>query len=171
MGGGFVPPINNSPNPSGGGSQTVATLSVQGINGTPCDTGGTAPSPQDYAKRGEFANQLLTAPDPEGNSAAAGTIYNIWELAQFRRGGALDAQVRYGGSPAYANYAFGVYTGAAGFSLPDALGIANLYGQLRSHYPATTVMDQNYPSIPAANVVNITNGFNAYKSGALCRKP
>ncbi len=151
--------------------EQVTVTATRGTNGTPCDTSGTAPSPEDYARRGEFANQLLTAPDPEGNSAAAGTIYNIWELAQFRRGGPLDAQVRYGGSPAYANYAFGVYTGAAGFSLPDALGIANLYGQLRSHYPATTVMDRNYPSIPSANVANISNGFNAYKSGALCRKP
>ena len=32
MGGGFVPPINNSPNPSGGGSQAIATLSVQGTD-------------------------------------------------------------------------------------------------------------------------------------------
>lgn len=36
MGGGFVPPINNSPNPSGGGNQTIATLSSQGTNRNMC---------------------------------------------------------------------------------------------------------------------------------------
>lgn len=91
-------------------------------------------------------------------------------LAQFRRGGALDAQVRYGGSSAYANYVFGVYAAASGQSLSSTLGLANTYGYYRSTYPSYVKMDPNYPSIPASNVANFTKGYNDQKNNTTCHK-
>src|SRR5258706_4270896 len=66
---------------------------------------GTAPDPEAYARQGEMAGQLLSNPyDPDGNAEAGGIMYNLGQLLQFHRGGALDAQ-RYGASPEYGNYA------------------------------------------------------------------
>ena len=100
-------------------------------------------------------------------------------LFNFRRGGALDAQVGpgpngqpFGGSPSYANYTFGVYMAAAGYTLGQTLAGADIYAQYRSRYPAGTPMaGPNYPFTPQTNVNNITNGFNAQTTGTTCHKP
>jgi hypothetical protein len=88
------------------------------------------------------------------------------ELAQFARGGALDAQA-FGGSTAYANYVFGVYMGASGATLSQTLDAANDYAAGFSSYPSNTQMDLNYPNTPAANIANITNGYNDQQNGTL----
>ena len=118
----------------------------------PCPPSGHAPPPGFYAQLGK----------------SAGWIENDVYLFSFHRGGFLDAQVRYGGSQAYANYVFGVYMSAVGYSLSTALSAANAYGAVASNYPPGTRMDQNYTHIPAANVANITNGYNAEQTGTLC---
>src|SRR5271156_5030700 len=71
-------------------------------NGNPCASAGNAPDPNYYANKGQ--------------AASSNVIKDIYNLFNFRRGGALDAQVGpgsngqpFGGSPAYANYTFGVY--------------------------------------------------------------
>jgi hypothetical protein len=117
-----------------------------------CPPSGNAPPPGFYANLGN----------------SAGWIENDVYLSAFHRGGFLDAQVRYGGSQAYANYVFGVYTNAAGYSLSTTLNAANAYGALFSNYPTGTVMDPNYTHIPAVNVANITNGFNADRTATTC---
>jgi len=127
---------------------------------------GDAPDPATYAKQGEMAGQLLSDPhDPTGDFQASGMMYDLGQQLAFHRGGLLDAQVRYGGSPAYANYAYGVYNAARGADLGDVLDLANLYGKLFSKYPKDKAMDQTYKSIPADNVRNITKGFNDYRGG------
>lgn len=137
-----------------------------------CSPMGSAPSPEEYASRGALAGHIFLNPaDPDGNSEMAGPFYLAQDLLQFRRGGPLDAQVRYKGSTAYGNYAFDVYNAAAGMPLPETLDRANTYGRLRSHYGDKVVMDDNYKSIPAENVQNITKGYRDYKNGTLCRKP
>lgn len=139
--------------------------------GTPCDSAGNAPDPSEYAKRGSELKKI--PPDPPAGSPitpADQVFSNLAQALEFHRGGTLDAQVRYGGSTAYANYAYGVYFGAAGFSLPDMLALANTYGACCSRYPKKIQMDTKYPSIPASNVKNITAGYNDYKSGTLCHK-
>ncbi len=78
----------------------------------------------------------------------------------------MDAQA-YGSSAAYANYVFGVYLAAAGYTLADALSGANLYAAGFANYNNRT-MDPNYPSIPAANANSITAGYNDQLNGLLC---
>ena len=85
----------------------------------------------------------------------------------------LDAQPLASGNAlqraAYGNYVFGVYMAAADVPLRLALNRANAYAANSSSYgPLNGQMDPNYPSLPAANVANITNGFNAQKSGTVC---
>lgn len=131
----------------------------------PCLQAGNAPNPNYYAQKGQA-----------GSSNAIKDIYNLFS---FRRGGALDAQVGpgpngqpFGGSPAYANYTFGVYMAAAGYTLNQTLAGADIYAQYRSRYPAGTPMaGPNYPFTPQVNVTNITNGFNAQTNGTTCHKP
>ncbi len=121
----------------------------------PCQYAGRAPAPSAYAQAGQA-----------GSSNAFTDISN---LLQFRRGGALDAQVRYGGAPSYANYAFGVYMSAAGYTLGQTLALADIYAEYRSSYPVGTPMGgPNYPFTPQANVTNISNGFNAQQNGTTC---
>jgi hypothetical protein len=134
---------------------------------------GAGPDPAYYAKLGEMAQRLITNPnDVEGFSAAGGLLYDAANLAQFKRGHALDAQ-SYGASPAYGNYVFGVYNAARGAGLPDTLDLANTYGKYFSKYKFTddNPADQIYRSIPATNVQNITRGYNDYKNGTLRRVP
>ena len=57
---------------------------------------------------------------------------------------------------------------SAGVPLSAALGGANAYGFLKSSYSAKTVMDSTFNSIPADNVANITNGYDAQMSGTTC---
>ncbi|MHB8304006.1 MAG: hypothetical protein ACYDC6_14435 [Acidobacteriaceae bacterium] len=88
-------------------------------------------------------------------------------LFSFHRGGLLDAQPL-GASPAYGNYVFGAALNAAGYSLSFTLFAANTYAfSSGAKYPGQ-IMDQNYGSIPAANVANITNGYNAQANGTVC---
>jgi RHS repeat-associated protein len=131
------------------GNSPVDLIDPSGL--CPCAPSGKAFYPEVYQDQGQ----------------SAGWLGNGISLFEFRRGGFLDAQ-KYGGSPAYANYVFGVYTCAAGFSLSQALNFANTYGYLRSQYPPKAAMDPNHKSIPAANVANITLGFNDCKNGTLC---
>jgi hypothetical protein len=136
----------------------------------PCASAGSAPPPSTYASRGQTVASMANSYDPYGMSPAAAAMLHASNLAQFRRGGALDAQVRYGGSPAYANYVFGVYAAASGQSLSSTLGLANTYGYYRSTCPSYVKMDPNYPSIPASNVANITKGYNDQKNNTTCHK-
>ena len=88
-------------------------------------------------------------------------------FTDFQRGGPLDAQPL-GASRAYGNYVFGAALSGAGYSLSFTLSSANAYALLSgAQYPGET-MDPNYTSIPAANVANISNGYNAQKNGTLC---
>jgi hypothetical protein len=90
-------------------------------------------------------------------------------LLSFQRGGLLDAQPL-GGSRAYGNYVYGAYLSASGLPLSVALAGANSYASVsNAQYPGFT-MDPNYPAIPAANIANITNGYNAQQNGTLCHK-
>jgi RHS repeat-associated protein len=144
-------------------------LGIRGTpNNNPCAPSGTAPAPTVYQERGQRVNSMTNSYDPYGMSSAAGVLYNGSELYQFKRGGPLDAQVQYGGSTAYANYVFGVYLSAAGWTLPQTLAAANDYAAARSSYPTHPPMDPNYPATPAANVANITAGYNAQQNGTLC---
>ena len=175
----FFPPSSgsssNSSTTSGGVtpvSLPVTPVTPPSVNTSPpCAPSGTAPDPTVYQQKGQLANSLTNYPyDPNGMSLAAGTLYNLVELYGFRRGGPNDAQVLYGGSPAYANYVFGVYLSAAGLSLPETLSAANDYAAARSRYPAGTVMDRTYTATPAVNIANITAGYDAQQTGTLCHK-
>ena len=115
----------------------------------PPNQGKSAPSPSQYAQWGRSANWLE----------------NLVNLYDFRRGGSLDAQA-YGASPAYGRYVFGVYMAGHGYSLSTTLYWANEYGYWRSHYgPNTPMGGPKYPSIPAAEVTEITKGFNDERNG------
>jgi RHS repeat-associated protein len=149
---------------------TLAPLKITPVpdapnNGPTCTGTGNAPAPSYYAQKGQAAS-----------SNALSDLYNLYS---FRRGGALDAQVGpgpngqpFGGTPSYANYTFGVYMAAAGYTLNQTLAGADIYAQYRSSYPAGTPMaGPNYPFTPQTNVNNITNGFNAQTNGTTCHKP
>lgn len=162
--------VQVNPNPSPDISVTAADASDLA---RPAANLGAGPEPEYYAKLGETARQLMTNQnDAEGFSAAGGLLYDAANLAQFKRGRALDAQ-SYGASPAYGNYVFGVYNAARGAGLPDTLDLANTYGKYFSRYKFTAdnPADQIYSSIPAQNVQNITKGYNDYKNGTLQRVP
>jgi hypothetical protein len=148
-----------------------ATVREGATWGNPVPALPAGPEPEEYAKRGEMAGQILLNPaDPDGNSELSGPLYLAQDLLKFRRGGSLDAQA-YGALPPYGNYTFGVYNAAAGLSLLDTLGMANTYGKWRSHYGKDVPMDNVYSSIPASNVENIVRGYSDYKNRALARRP
>lgn len=84
----------------------------------------------------------------------------------FRRGGLLDAQVRYGGTQAYANYAYGVTMSAYGMPLTGALGAAEAYGATKTYNTRAVGPMAGY--IPSSNVANIIQGYNDQKNGTLC---
>ena len=73
---------------------------------------------------------------------------------------------------AYGNYTFGVYMASAGVSLNTALSGASTYALVSGAYSTYIKngyqMDPNYPLLPAANVGNITNGYNAQANGTTC---
>jgi len=128
-----------------------------------CDSSGNALPPSYFEDLGQDANW----------------IDNDLNLASFRHGGILDAQA-YGGSQAYANYVFGVYMDAAGYSLPQALSFANVYAgfpAFKSTFPyiggkypnrPPSYFDPNYTNTPALNVQKIIQGFNDAQNGTLC---
>jgi hypothetical protein len=109
----------------------------------------------------------------------ANWIDNDLNLISFRRGGILDAQA-YGGDPAYANYVFGVYMAAAGYSLSTTLEYANTYAgtpTLTKTFPfvgrkypnrPSSYFDPKYSNTPAINVQNIMQGFIDAQNGTLC---
>ncbi len=141
-------------------------------NNAPCNSAGGSPSPNYYAAKGTAALVVETAPPTAVPVApfalnVAGIVSNLSNLASFRRGGSLDAQAQ-GGSTPYANYVFGVYMSAAGFSREQTLASANLYAALFSRYHANTPMDPSYLSTPAENIANITRGYSAQQGGTLC---
>lgn len=75
---------------------------------------------------------------------------------------------------AYGNYVFGDYMSAAGFPLSVALAGANAIANRNSlknpgQYSGRQ-MDSDYPALPAANVTNITAGYNAQRNGTLCHQ-
>ena len=152
---------SSNPTDSSGGGNGITVLPWSLVNKglrslLSCPPSGNAPSPQQYEAMG-------------GTVTALGSpLANAFVLPNFHHGGALDAQA-YGASRAYANYVYGVYMGAAGFSLPFSLWGANFYGAKES-YTWTQRMqpDKTYRNIPADNVVNITRGYNDEKNGTLC---
>ena len=130
----------------------------------PCQSAGSAPSPQQYANEGTALAQQAASSGP----SLLNGLDEIALLLQFHRGGMLDAQAQ-GGSPAYGNYAFGAFFAGLGWSLQNTLAAANAYGALASQYnPKTTNMSPDYPGIPSANVQNIANGYNAATAQVLC---
>ena len=132
------------------------------VSSSPCSSAGNSPSPQQYQTMGYVAQaSWLLGP-------GVGGLSNVGALAMFSRGKPLDAQVLYGGSQAYANYTYGIFMSAAGYSLSFSLWGANTYASWQSSYPQKTPMAPTYPSIPASNVTSITKGYNAQKSGTLC---
>jgi hypothetical protein len=90
----------------------------------------------------------------------------------------LDAQPLASGNvfqkQAYGNYVFGAYMAAAGVPLKVALsgasGLALVSGAYFTYNRNNFQMDPNYPLLPAANVGNITNGYNAAVNGTVCHK-
>lgn len=162
---GAIPTTNGSTIPAGAPPKPPIPPKV------PCAPSGKAPSPSFYQEQGLQAKNLsiLSAMFPFAMGRQSIDAYNMMILSQFHRGGTLDAQVRYGGSPTYANYVYGVYLAAAGWTLTEALQGADFYAALRSSYPKGTPMDPIYKSVPAANFANITAGFNAEKNGTLCQ--
>jgi hypothetical protein len=103
----------------------------------------------------------------EGAAAKGNPINLALDAFDFKRGQPLDAQPLATGTvqqrAAYGNYVLGVYMQAAGFPLTKTLTAANTYAYAsRAKYTENNgPMDSTYTSIPAANVTNITNGFNA----------
>jgi RHS repeat-associated protein len=125
-----------------------------------CAPSGHAPDPSYYAGR--------TLQWDPSNPEQETMLPNLLTALQFHGGGPLDAQHQ-GGSQAYANYVYGVYMCAVGWSLPDALEFANLYGFWVSNYKRNKQgRDPNFPGIPAVNVVDITKGCNDEQNGTLC---
>jgi hypothetical protein len=127
----------------------------------PCTNAGSAPQPRDYAAAGNAA---------KGNPINFGRAV----VKGFPRGGYLDAQPAASGNAlqraAYGNYAFGVFMAAAGVPLSWALTGGNAYAFLSgAQYTSNNgPMDQNYKSLPAANVANVTNGYTAQVYGNTC---
>lgn len=130
----------------------------------PCAPSGEAPDPGWYAELGQ----------------SAGWVDNDLNLSEFRRGGSLDAQVLFGGSRDYANYVFGVYMAAAGYSLPETLSFANAYAAspsitakfpfIHKKYPdlKPSDFDTKYTKTPAVNIADIIAGFSDLQKGTLC---
>ncbi len=135
-----------------------------GVPVNPCGSAGSAPNPSSYVSQVQQSAHILPIHDVLGNR-----LNQFETLLGFWRGGPLDAQTQ-GGSRAYGNYVFGAALSGSGFSLPFTLSAANTFAYISgAQYPGF-VMDSHYGSIPAANVANITNGYNAQQNGTLCHK-
>ena len=131
----------------------------------PCSVQGRALPPGAYETQGQQAN--------------AGTTNFLLDVSMgWPKGDYLDPQPLASGNvfqnQAYGNYVFGVYMAAAGSSLNTALSGASALALGSGAYFTYTKngyqMDPNYPLLPAANVGNITNGYNAYGNGTVCHK-
>ena len=163
---------------NGVGKADVPTVSTPGKTGTPgyCAYQGRALSPQQYAAQGKSlatgiaALSNAYAPDV-AFSFGLGTLYG-----QFSKGSALDAQPKASGTTlqraSYGNYAYGAFFAGAGVPLNEALTAANAYGfkqQVTGAYGGRT-LDPTYSHIPAVNVQDIVNGYNAALQGTLCHR-
>ena len=129
----------------------------------PCAYMGSALPPSAYASAGKAAS----------NNPVTSTL----DLTKgFRIGGYLDAQPLASGNvyerAAYGNYAYGVYMASAGFPLSVTLagadGIAAIHKLSNPNQYSGRQMDSFWGSIPAANVANISAGYNAQRSGTTC---
>jgi RHS repeat-associated protein len=148
---------------TGGSGPSRGALVNVGVYENPCDYQGHALPPSAYAAQGANAwkNPITLLMDKRG-----------WP-----RGGFLDAQPMASGTVqqrrAYGNYVYGVYMQAAGVPLSLALYEANQYANDSGagYNPQSDgPMDSKYTNIPAANVTNITNGFNAQANGTTCHQ-
>ncbi|MFZ3265601.1 MAG: IPT/TIG domain-containing protein [Terriglobales bacterium] len=131
----------------------------------PCKYAGRNPDPSAWAAMGQNTmNNPFT------------TTYDF--VKGFAIGGYLDAQPMATGNAyekaAYGNYVFGAYMSGAGFPLSVTLAGANeiafYHGLSNSAQYSGRQMDSFFWSLPAANVANITAGYNAQRNGTLCRK-
>ncbi len=142
----------------------------------PCTTAGGAASPAQFASQGQALAQQMTVAATSMNPFAppigAPEAVAFASIASFHRGGSLDAQAS-GADNIYANYVYGVYFAAAGFSLNSALNGANTYAAAFANYDPNRPMDPTgtYPHIPADNLAAITKGFNDQLNGTLYTKP
>jgi RHS repeat-associated protein len=155
-------------NPPGGGDPTTPTVKGPPSNEVPqnpCNYAGRNPDPSAWAAMGQ---------DTKNNPFT--TTYDF--VKGFAIGGYLDAQPMATGNSyekaAYGNYVFGAYMSGAGFPLSVTLAGANEIGFYHSlSNPAQysgRQMDSFFWSLPAANVANITAGYNAQRNGTLCHK-
>ncbi len=143
---------------SSGGGSTPSDL----IPDNPCAYMGRALPPSAYAAQG----------------ANAANPISLWmDKRGWPRGGFLDAQPMASGTVqqrrAYGNYVFGVYMQAAGIPLSLAWYEANEYaGNSGANYDpqADGPMDTEYTNLPAANITNIANGYNAQATGKTCHR-
>ena len=161
-------------NGSGGGTAPPFTdPGPPPLRRNPCGAAGNAPDPSRYAQLGKDVQTLANFsdgfPSDAIESRRAANLLDAGNLASFHRGGWLDAQAS-GSSAGYANYVFGVYMNAAGYSLSEALSGANAYASLFASYTQHPQMDSTYTSVPSVNVASITNGFNAQQNGTACHK-
>jgi hypothetical protein len=150
----------------GGGSQSQTPPPFHWTPPIPnkCLTGGYAPSLTEYQSAGSAtANSLLSS---DRLQRLDGYFNNASNLMAFHRGGALDAQA-YGSTPDYANYAYGVYMSAGGFTLQQTLEGADLYAGVFGRYSSDVPIDTTYKSTPAVNVKNISNGYNNQQTEVL----
>jgi RHS repeat-associated protein len=131
----------------------------------PCVYAGRALDPSAYAAAGK--------------AAANNPVKSTLDLNKgFAIGGYLDAQPLATGNvyerAAYGNYVFGAYMASAGFPLFMTLGgadaIAAIHKMSNRRQYSNRKMHPTYGSLPAANVANITNGYNAARNGTLCHK-
>jgi len=129
----------------------------------PCSVQGRALPPGAYVTQGQQAN-------------ASTTNFLLDVSMGWPKGDYLDPQPLASGNvfqnQAYGNYVFGVYMASAGSSLNTALSGASALALGSGAYFTYTKngyqMDPNYPLLPAANVGNITNGYNAQRNGTVC---
>jgi hypothetical protein len=154
----LMPGLNSQDQPGGGGTPQ-SPLSNNLVPANPCAYTGRALTAYDYASAGKASN---------------GNLLNLALDAYkgFPTGDYLDPQPLASGNAlqnaAYGNYAFGVYMAAAHVPLSVALTGAAVFGLHHTYTPANGPRDSTFRNLPAANVVNITNGFNAQKSGTVC---
>ena len=159
------------PGGGGQGGGTQAPPPKPQVPANPCTEAGNAPDPSVYVAKGQAsADATLSA---TGDAMASAPILQYVNALDFQRGHPLDAQPL-GGSQAYGNYVFGAYMGAAGMSLSTAFAGANAYAAWSKIFNwkqySNQQMDPKYTFLPAANVANITNGYNAQRNGTLCHK-
>ena len=172
---------------SGAGSAAgiAAEVGIAVFPGILASVTGTAKSSSDAVRPNPCASIGRALPPSVYATAGKASKWNpvnaLLDLSMgFKIGGYLDAQPLAQGNPferaAYGNYAYGVWMEASGTPLSVALaganGIAllNKYkpGGYRNQYSGRQMGSPFFTSIPAANIANITAGYNAQKNGTTC---